>query len=232
MRRLCEVAAAATTRLISTDARQLLPVQCCWWCIESTFKCCVNVLLCGCTLMCCCCRCWSNLQAQETNAGGDADSLQDSFVVMQQSCEELSAAAAGLQELRLTVQQLEQDAIEVAQLQQRMQELAGVPQQLVQLRQEVDELQQMAEEQQAMQVRLCQLSRALSSRLFDSCTSSSEFQLGSCIKGIQLVAHCLENSSSSVSCCCQGAVCQKRPAGKRALHCSCNDLFQVASQQC
>jgi DNA mismatch repair ATPase MutS len=75
-------------------------------------------------------------------------------LVLQHSCEELSAAAAGLQELRVTVEQLEQDASEVVRLQQRKEALAGVPQQLLQLRQEVGELQQMADDQQAMQVRL------------------------------------------------------------------------------
>jgi uncharacterized phage infection (PIP) family protein YhgE len=90
------------------------------------------------------------LQAQEDAA----DSLQDSSLVLQHSCEELFAAAAGLQELRVTVEQLEQDASEVVRLQQRKEELAAVPQQLLQLRQEVDELQQMADDQQAMQVRL------------------------------------------------------------------------------
>jgi uncharacterized phage infection (PIP) family protein YhgE len=91
----------------------------------------------------------------QNNPAAEADSLQDSFVALQQSCEDLSAAAAGLQELRLTVQQLEQDATEVVLLQQRKEELASVPQELLQLRQEVDELQQMAEEQQAMQVCFC-----------------------------------------------------------------------------
>jgi hypothetical protein len=97
------------------------------------------------------------MQPQESTAGSEADGLPDSFVALQQSCEELSATAAGLPELRLIVQQLEQDATEVVQLQQRKEELAGVPQQLLQLRQEVDELQQMAEEQQVMQVRLCRI---------------------------------------------------------------------------
>jgi hypothetical protein len=90
------------------------------------------------------------LQAQ----GEAADSLQDSSLALQHSCEELFAAAAGLQELRETVELLEQDASEVVRLQQRKEELSGMPQQLSQLRQQVDELQQMADDQRAMQVRL------------------------------------------------------------------------------